>query len=236
MAHVTKMSSDNHQEDSGHDIHDRQHDNETCQYDPPPLTEDSLISKTDPFLQFKAWEDEGKRSDFTFLSTATKDGIPSCRFVGFTFDMKQGIKFYTNEYSTKAREFTENPHACAIFYWPNEQRQVIVKGTVEKLSKEEGIAMYEGIINYTSRECQITLHVGNQDEPLSGYEELQARRKEIVEKYKDVEHLPVPPAWHCYALVPTSFQFYQGHDSWLADRLVYTKQSDDTWTLQRLNP
>ena len=201
----------------------------------PPFKEEDLVSKTDPFLQFNSWFEEGKKDtdQFMSLSTANKEGVPSCRMVGALGMSENGIKISTNCNSRKAKEFTENPFACGLFYWPDLDRQIIVQGSVEGLSEKESIEMYECI---PGRDCRISLLTGDQDEVLSGYDDLEARRKETEEKYKDVDPLPRPPNLKGYILIPTRFEFYQGHCNWQADRITFTKQPDGSWMLQRLMP
>jgi pyridoxamine 5'-phosphate oxidase len=48
--------------------------------------------------------------------------------------------------------------------------------------------------------------------------------------------VPAPAHWGGYVLAPRVIEFWQGRPSRLHDRLVYTKQADDAWTIQRLSP
>ena len=241
---LAKMADHKHEADG--DKHDHHHTvdhtgHQDCEggsndcSDAPPFTEDDLASKTDPYPQLKAWAEEGKDEEylFTTLSTVSDDGIPSSRYVGLSVT-DSGIRFMTNQKSNKAREFDSNPNACALFYWPLLDRQVIIKGRVEKLPRDEFLAMYKHV---PTRECQITLNMGDQDEVLSDYAELQERREQTEEKYKGVESLPPPESFQCYALKLNYCEFYQGHHNWQADRIVFTQEpGGESWALKRFLP
>ena len=45
----------------------------------------------------------------------------------------------------------------------------------------------------------------------------------------------MPKQWGGYLIEPTSFEFWQGREGRLHDRLVYLKR-DATWDIQRLQP
>ena len=201
----------------------------------PAFKEVNLVSRSDPFQQFNNWYKEGENdaNQFMCFTTATKKGLPSCRILASMGMNEEGLKIYTNCNSTKAKEFKENPFACSLFYWPKSNRQIIIQGSVKDLDDKESTKMNEGI---TDRDCRVKLLMGDQDEVLSGYDEMVERKKDVEEKYKDVDPLPYSSNMKGYILIPTRFEFYQGHCNWQADRITFTKQSDSTWMLQRLMP
>ena len=48
--------------------------------------------------------------------------------------------------------------------------------------------------------------------------------------------VPRPVNWGGYRLTPDLFEFWQGRRSRLHDRLLYRRQADGSWNLQRLAP
>lgn len=92
----------------------------------------------DPIDQFMKWFQDAEAThcievNAMTLTTATKDGKPSCRTVLLKSIGSTGLIFYTNYQSRKGRELTENPHGSVLFFWRELMRQVIVEGRVESL-------------------------------------------------------------------------------------------------------
>ena len=63
----------------------------------------------------------------------------------------------------------------------------------------------------------------------------EQRLKEIEERYqnKDVDK---PPHWGGYLVTPRSFEFWQGRNNRLHDRIIYEFIEQDTWERNRLAP
>lgn len=53
-------------------------------------------------------------------------------------------------------------------------------------------------------------------------------------KYEGKE-VPLPPFWGGFKLVPVEFEFWQGRENRLHDRISYLKEKD-TWKIVRLAP
>ncbi|KAJ5689981.1 hypothetical protein N7462_004373 [Penicillium macrosclerotiorum] len=69
---------------------------------------------------------------------------------------------------------------------------------------------------------------------------LERRVKEMEQRFKGVDQIPLPPFWGGVRLVPESVEFWQGRRSRLHDRFRYVrvdgKGEDVQWRLQRLSP
>ncbi|CAG8093510.1 unnamed protein product [Penicillium salamii] len=67
---------------------------------------------------------------------------------------------------------------------------------------------------------------------------LEQRVREIEEKFKGVEEIPLPPFWGGVRLVPESVEFWQGRRSRLHDRFRYVREDEEEvkWRVQRLSP
>ncbi|KAF4764943.1 hypothetical protein HAV15_003750 [Penicillium sp. str.  len=69
---------------------------------------------------------------------------------------------------------------------------------------------------------------------------LEAKVKEMEERFAGVEDIPLPPFWGGVRLVPESVEFWQGRRSRLHDRFRYVRvegQGEDAkWRVQRLSP
>jgi pyridoxamine 5'-phosphate oxidase len=190
-----------------------------------------------PIRQFQVWIDEVRRSGVSeqdaismTLATATKDGKPDARIVLLKSFDELGFVFYTNYQSRKAKELSENPQACLLFYWPQLWRQVRIEGTVEKVSAEESDAYFQS----RPLGSKLGAWASNQSEVIENREALEARFAELQKRFGD--DAPRPPHWGGYRVKPTAIEFWQGQDNRLHDRLRYRLQENGSWIIERLGP
>ena len=164
------------------------------------------------------------------LATATSDGTPDARIVLLKSFDDSGFVFYTNYQSRKARELSESPRACLLFYWASLWRQVRIEGTVEKISEAESDAYFQS----RPLGSQLGAWASDQSEVVETREILEARFEELQKRFG--ENVPRPPHWGGYRVKPTAIEFWQGQDNRLHDRLRYKLRQDGNWTIERLGP
>lgn len=190
---------------------------------------------SNPFEQLISWMEYAKQIQIEelnamALATASKTGIPSCRMVLLKHLDENGLVFYTNYESRKAKELTDNPYATAVIFWPKVMLQIVVEGTVEKVSKE----MSEEYFHSRHRESQIAAMASKQGSVIPSKEVLESRCEEIRNQF-DGKEIPLPSFWGGFRLVPNRFEFWQGGHHRLHDRFQYLKL-DDRWEISRLSP
>jgi pyridoxamine 5'-phosphate oxidase len=164
------------------------------------------------------------------LATVDKDGKPSTRTVLLKTVDGRGFIFFTNYDSRKGRELAENPNAALTLFWPDLERQVCVAGSVTKLP----VAESEKYFKSRPRGSQIGAWASNQGEILQDRAALEAKWSQVESKFP--ADVPLPPNWGGYILKPERIEFWQGRPSRLHDRFSYTRQSDDSWKIDRLSP
>ena len=76
--------------------------------------------------------------------------------------------------------------------------------------------------------------VSEQSSVVEDREALEARLKQLTEKYEGQE-LPMPKNWGGYLVRPQEFEFWQGRPNRLHDRIQY-KLYNNEWTINRLQP
>lgn len=187
--------------------------------------------------QFDWWFKEALAADLQepnamILATANKQGRPSARTVLLKAYDERGLIFYSNYDSRKGREIKENPFAALVFNWLQLQRQIRVNGSIVKLTKEES----EQYFKSRPKGSQIGAWASPQSSVIPDRQLLEAKVVELNEKYKDEDSLPIPDNWGGYLVQPESIEFWQGRTSRLHDRLIYKKNKEGNWDIQRLAP
>jgi pyridoxamine 5'-phosphate oxidase len=183
--------------------------------------------------QFERWFDEAAgltEPNAVVLATASPDGAPSARTVLLKAYDERGLVVFTNLTSRKAREALSNPRATLLFPWVELERQVVVEGTVEQVSREQTAAYFRS----RPRGSQIGAWVSHQSSVLPDREALERRRVEVEARFAGQE-VPVPDFWGGLRVVPVAVEFWQGRPSRLHDRLRY-RQQDGRWLVERLAP
>lgn len=201
-------------------------------YEQDQLLESSI--NKNPFKQFRIWFDkvlEAKiiEPNAMTLATANKIGIPSARVVLLKEFEETGFTFFSNYLSRKGKELSENPNAAILFWWKEFERQVRIEGKIEKISKEES----EKYFNVRPLKSRYGALSSNQSELVESREILEKKFAELENQFG--ENPPMPDDWGGYKLVPNKFEFWQGRESRLHDRIVYEKVDDD-WKIYRLQP
>ncbi|SIN73968.1 pyridoxamine 5'-phosphate oxidase [Algoriphagus halophilus] len=189
---------------------------------------------TNPIDQFNIWFQEALASkvieiNAMTLSTIGEDGFPNGRIV-LLKEVDSGFVFFTNYQSQKGRELAKNPVASLTFFWPELERQVRIKGEIEKVSSK----LSDEYFFSRPKGSQIGAWTSPQSQKLKSKEELEQRLKEMEQKF---ETTPIsrPLHWGGYRLIPSYVEFWQGRPSRLHDRVCY-EEKNGAWELSILAP
>lgn len=189
-----------------------------------------------PLHQFELWLQQAVDSHLEdptamVLATIDEQGLPWQRIVLLKGLSKGGFVFYTNYESNKARAIAANPVVSVHFPWNALDRQVIVRGTVQKMGRAESIAYFAT----RPRESQIAAWASRQSRSLSTRAMLEKQAQSMREKFGRGE-IPTPDFWGGYRVVPERIEFWQGGRERLHDRFLYTLAADGGWTISQLQP
>ncbi len=192
--------------------------------------------QTDAMEQFKIWfkeaiDAEVMEPNAMTLATVKYDGRPTARIVLLKGIEENGFVFFTNYDSNKGKQLQANPFATLVFFWPELQRQVRIEGVISKNSAQSSDEYFHS----RPLESRIGAHASPQSSELKNREELEERYKEF-EKLFTEQPLMRPLHWGGYILQAESIEFWQGRQSRLHDRFLFTKQEDATWKHVRLAP
>lgn len=193
-----------------------------------------LDLEPDPIAQFNRWFEQAFSAgvlepNAMSLATVDDDGQPSCRTVLLKGVSPLGFSFFTNYQSRKGRELELNPRAALNFFWPGLERQVSVRGVVEKTAREESEAYFQS----RPLGSRYGAWVSRQSAVVENREFLEQRLAEVTAQFG--ENVPCPEYWGGYRLQPVTIEFWQGRPNRLHDRFLYTR-SPSGWSIDRLSP
>lgn len=202
---------------------------------------DESSAHQNPFEQFKLWFEQAREADLLepnamILATVDEQQRPMTRTVLLKGFDERGLVFYTNYTSRKAQHIAHNPQVALQFLWLPLERQVMITGEAEKLSTAESLAYFLS----RPKGSQIGAWVSQQSQIIPNKNLLLTQFERMKAKFQQGE-VPLPDFWGGYRVVPERFEFWQGGENRLHDRLEYsatpaTPDAPGGWTRQRLSP
>lgn len=199
----------------------------------PPLDRADL--DPDPIVQFGAWFERAREqvplAEAMTLATVDQSGAPDARMVLLKGFDERGFRFFTNEHSVKGAQLEARPQAALIVYWREQDRQVRIRGRVERVGAEESDEYFAT----RPRDSQIGAWASPQSAPIADRGELERRLAAIEERFGDGE-IARPPHWGGYRVMPETIEFWQGQNGRLHDRFRYRDDERSGWQIERLAP
>ena len=198
----------------------------------PPLRREDLAA--DPIEQFRAWAERAEREvplpEAMALATVDAQGRPDARMVLLKGVGADGFRFFTNYESAKAEQIGASAFAAVVVYWRELDRQVRVRGKVEKLPKADSDAYFAT----RPRDSQLGAWASPQSQPIGSRDELDAGLAELEARFEG-EDVVRPAHWGGYLLRPETIEFWQGQVGRLHDRFLYSRDGEG-WRIERLGP
>lgn len=194
------------------------------------------VADPNPIKQFETWLNDAisaKFTDPTGMTVATVDerGMPATRTVLLKDFDERGFVFYTNYESRKGKHLKTNPQASLLLAWYPLERQIEVRGRVERVST----AQSEDYFQTRPIDSQLGAWASKQSTVIENREALEKRIEDLMAEYRG-RTIPKPPFWGGFRVIPETIEFWQGRPSRLHDRLRYTSKPDGTWKIERLSP
>lgn len=189
----------------------------------------------DPETQLNEWLAEALKSKCdevnAFTLSTVLENRPRARVVLLKGIHKGQLVFYTNYDSDKGHELEQNPNVAMTFLWLPLQRQVRIEGTVKKVEPH----LSDEYFLKRPRGSQLGAIASPQSKKVANRSDLERMFQETDLRNTNVEVLQRPETWGGYGITPTYFEFWQGRDNRMHDRIVYEK-SNSGWSLGRIAP
>ncbi|WP_103327098.1 pyridoxamine 5'-phosphate oxidase [Bacteroidetes bacterium endosymbiont of Geopemphigus sp.] len=191
----------------------------------------------DPMLLFDSWFQEALNSEYLLepnavsLSTVDEDHSPGARVVLLKSFSDEGFVFYTNYKSKKAYAIERNSKVCLSFFWPDTERQIIIKGQAKKLRAEDSDIYFLK----RPRESSIGAWASQQSSIIPSRIYLEERYVYYENRFRN-HNFHRPPFWGGYVVKPHHIEFWQGRNSRLHDRICFTLIEKQQWKIERLAP
>src|SRR5207237_3821161 len=117
---------------------------------------------------------------------------------------ERGFEFHTNVDSQKGRELDANGQGALLFHWKSVNRQVRLRGPVERVDDAEADAYFAT----RPRLAQIGAWASKQSAPLESPHAFEKAIAYYVAKF-GLGTVPRPPNWTGYRLRPLQIEFCQ---------------------------
>ena len=203
-------------------------------------SKNSLIDKDlpeDPFFLFDIWfkEVSSKNSksevNAMTLSTIGLSGYPNGRIVLLKYYSHDGFVFFTNYNSNKAASIDQNNKVSISFFWEESERQVIIKGVAARTSDDFSTKYF----NSRPKGSKLGALVSeNQSSIIKSKDYIVKKFNELSKEYLNKE-ISRPNNWGGYIIKPIQYEFWQGGENRLHDRIRYTFNKN-IWQIDRLSP
>jgi pyridoxamine 5'-phosphate oxidase len=185
---------------------------------------DAGSAPADPVTLFQLWLGDAIAEKILgphIMSLATADGagrVSSRMLICKDVDGTGRWYFASSADSVKGRELAASPHAALSFYWPQQGRQVRIRGTVAPAGAEASAADFLARTPASRAEAL----AGRQSQPLADPAELDEALGRARDELASQPGL-VAPGWTLYALAADDVEFWQADHERRHIRLQYRR-------------
>ncbi|KAM0226510.1 hypothetical protein ACHAQD_000432 [Fusarium lateritium] len=190
-----------------------------------------------PEEAFRKWLKEAieagvKEPHAMTISTVDEDGCPDARVLILKNVDARGWHFAIKGNSPKGRQLAGNQHTALTFYWPDQGRQIRIRGKAVALPDDE----CEQDFADRPLSSKIAALGSKQSQVLQDVDEIEKNMDSVRREFEDNAQMALPD-WKVYAVAPKTVEFWQGSKDRLHQRLQYKLVSEgQQWEKQLLWP
>lgn len=127
-------------------------------------------------------------------------------------------------------DISSNPFGSINFFWPELERQVRIEGSISKTAAE----VSDGYFIQRPRGSRIGAWASPQSSIIHSRKELDELQKKYEETFTQTEIIR-PENWGGFILIPDYFEFWQGRENRLHDRICF-QLDNNHWKKFRIAP
>jgi pyridoxamine 5'-phosphate oxidase len=188
---------------------------------------DVRAAPADPVTLFLSWLGQAVRDGVPgphTMTLATADGagrVSSRVLICKDVDAAGRWYFASSSDSVKGRDLAANPHAAASFWWPQQGRQIRIRGEAGSAGPEASAA------DFLARPpaSRAAALIGQQSEPLNDLADLDDAFRTSEAKV-EAEPEIVAAGWTLYALTAAEVEFWQANQERRHLRVQYLRAGD----------
>ena len=190
-----------------------------------------------PYNLFEQWfsiaKDDRliKEVNAMVLSTVGNNEYPKGRVVLLKKIVPDGFVFFSNYNSEKGISIEKNNKVSLLFFWPSQERQIIIKGNVRKTSSK----LSDEYFSKRPFKSQISAILSNQSKIIDSYSKLKDDMELLIKENKN-KPLKRPKNWGGYIVKPFEFEFWQGRQDRLHQRALFSFDKKKKWKFNILSP
>ena len=190
-----------------------------------------------PYNLFEQWfsiaKDDRliKEVNAMVLSTVGNNEYPKGRVVLLKKIGPDGFVFFSNYKSDKGISIEKNNKVSLLFFWPSQERQIIIKGNVRKTSSK----LSDEYFSKRPFKSQISAILSNQSQIIDSYSKLKDDMELLIKETKN-KPLKRPKNWGGYIVKPFEFEFWQGRPDRLHQRALFSFDKNKKWKFNILSP
>jgi len=187
-----------------------------------------------PYLLVKAKYDEAvsagqKGIEAISISSFNKElNEVDSRYVNLKFIFKDEFIFFSNYNSVKASAFNSHNQIAALLYWSSINVQIRMRAQIKKTSKNFN---QEYFSNRAKKKNAIAIS-SKQSKQIDSYNQVKENYNRSLEN-DDLKKCP--EYWGGYSFVPYYFEFWEGHESRINRREVFSR-AHGVWNYSFLQP